>query len=346
MLNSIKSFVITFCVAILIFGLVAWFVVGRVSETFGLVETTDTSSSSSLPVDSDITSGSENVNPPDTDVPPIEGPDGTSDITGEEETGAESEVSFNPEKIKGESFTMLLIGTDFLPEVLTDYPDELYILAEQKKAAAEAAETKESDTTVAPNVNLTVTDGTLTGTGESGYQLAVYSYSYGNSLKNTKVTVRGGTIVGDIALTGGKNKEALETVTVTGGNLTNLYSYGDEAKATAAISITGGVFEANEAEIYAKDDGYAFVKNAEGKYAVEAVELISFKNANMTLGNTLALNFYLLKEDLEGTDYYAKVVHSRASGDEETVIPYGEWLNDETNSAQIYVPTQESQQRK
>ncbi len=150
MLNSIKSFVITFCVAILIFGLVAWFVVGRVSETFGLVETTDTSSSSSLPVDSDITSGSENVNPPDTDVPPIEGPDGTSDITGEEETGAESEVSFNPEKIKGESFTMLLIGTDFLPEVLTDYPDELYILAEQKKAAAEAAETKENDTTVAP----------------------------------------------------------------------------------------------------------------------------------------------------------------------------------------------------
>ena len=41
MLNSIKSFVITFCVAILIFGLVAWFVVGRVSETFGLVETVE-----------------------------------------------------------------------------------------------------------------------------------------------------------------------------------------------------------------------------------------------------------------------------------------------------------------
>lgn len=122
----------------------------------------------------------------------------------------------------------------------------------------------------APQISLTVTGGKLEGTGESAeYKLAVYSYSYGDSMQNMAITVSGGEIAGDIATTGGKNKEAVESVTITGGTLTDVYSYGADEKAVEAITITGGTFAINDAEMYALDDGYVFEQNEQGTYSVE-----------------------------------------------------------------------------
>ena len=133
-----------------------------------------------------------------------------------------------------------------------------------------------SDTSVAPSVTLNVTGGTLTGTGESAdYKLAVYSYSYGYSMANTKINITGGTLDGDVALTGGKNKTAVETVTVTGGTITDLYSYGADELAVEAISITGGTFGSNYAEMYSLDDGCIFRLNEDDAYDVVAGEYVA-----------------------------------------------------------------------
>jgi len=130
-----------------------------------------------------------------------------------------------------------------------------------------------SDTTVAPDVQLNVTGGKLNATGESAdYQLAVYSYSYGYSMENVSITISGGEFNGDIALTGGKNKTAVESVNITGGTFNGMYgevySYGDDAAAAEAITITGGTFKTNAAEYYAADNGYMFEANADGTYGV------------------------------------------------------------------------------
>ena len=131
-----------------------------------------------------------------------------------------------------------------------------------------------SNTAVAPEVELNVTGGTLTSIDGGGvYKLAVYSYSYGNDMANVKLNISGGTFNGDIALTGGNNKTNVETLNISGGTFYGkygeVYSYGDDAKAIQAITIKGGVFATNGAEMYAEDNGYIFVLNADGMYAAQ-----------------------------------------------------------------------------
>ena len=108
-----------------------------------------------------------------------------------------------------------------------------------------------SDTSKAPLGTLTIKDGTITGTAIDGKQdsenvLAIYSYSYGNDMKNVKISISGGTFNGDVALTGGKNKTNVETLNITGGTFNGLwgdvYSYGDDALAAKAITVKGGEF--------------------------------------------------------------------------------------------------------
>lgn len=69
-----------------------------------------------------------------------------------------------------------------------------------------------SDSAVAPKAALTVNGGNLTGTSN----LAIYSYSYGNSFVATNVTISGGTFTGDVAF-GGGYKGNQENVTITDG---------------------------------------------------------------------------------------------------------------------------------
>ncbi len=131
-----------------------------------------------------------------------------------------------------------------------------------------------STASVAPNVDVNIEGGTLTATGNGEYKLAIYSYSYGNNMQNVEINISGGTFNGDIALTGGENKDKVETLNITGGTFNgkdgDVYSYGDDAKAIEAITIKGGTFKTNAAEKYAEDDNFIFVENAEGTYNVTA----------------------------------------------------------------------------
>lgn len=128
-----------------------------------------------------------------------------------------------------------------------------------------------NNTAVAPIMNLTVTGGTLTST-EQTYNQAVYSYSYGNDMKNVLINVSGGTFNGDIALTGGSNKTNLETLNISGGlfnGVYGFYSYGADEKALEAITVTGGTFMTDPS--YYLDAGYTAVESG-GKWTVTAAQ--------------------------------------------------------------------------
>ena len=102
-------------------------------------------------------------------------------------------------------------------------------------------------TSVAPTMKLTVTGGTLVSSDQT-YNQAVYSYSYGNDMKNVLINVSGGTFNGDIALTGGANKTNIETLNISGGVFNGqwgFYSYGAEEKALETINVLGGSFPAD-----------------------------------------------------------------------------------------------------
>ena len=120
---------------------------------------------------------------------------------------------------------------------------------------------------VAPVMKLTVTGGTLTSS-EQTYNQAVYSYSYGNDMKNVLINVSGGTFNGDIALTGGSNKSNIETLNISGGVFNGpwgFYSYGAEEKAVETITVTGGTFSTDPTDYLAA--GYVALQN-DGKWVV------------------------------------------------------------------------------
>ena len=96
---------------------------------------------------------------------------------------------------------------------------------------------------VAPTMKLTVTGGTLNSSDQT-YNQAVYSYSYGNDMKNVLINVSGGSFNGDIALTGGANKTNIETLNISGGTFSGqgFYSYGANEKALETVTVTGGSF--------------------------------------------------------------------------------------------------------
>lgn len=125
-----------------------------------------------------------------------------------------------------------------------------------------------SNKAIAPTMNLTVTGGTLTSTDQT-YYMAVYSYSFGNDMKNVTVNVSGGTFNGDIAFTGGSNKTNVETANITGGAFCDIYSYGDDAAAVETIKISGGTFR-NEPEYFSTylASGHTVVDNGDGTYTV------------------------------------------------------------------------------
>ncbi|MBQ4650678.1 MAG: hypothetical protein IJB73_08255 [Firmicutes bacterium] len=118
-----------------------------------------------------------------------------------------------------------------------------------------------SDNNVAPDANVIVNGGTLEST-DSTYNQAIYSYTFGNSFAATDITIINGTFNGDVAFTGGATKNPTETVTVSGGTFTNIYSYGEMNP-----FITSGTFAENP-KVYVKSGNVYKYNN--GTYEVAA----------------------------------------------------------------------------
>jgi hypothetical protein len=91
-------------------------------------------------------------------------------------------------------------------------------------------------------------------------------------MKNVLIDISGGTFNGDIGLTGGLNKNNLETLNISGGTFNGVYgfySYGDEAKALEAITVTGGTFMSDPSDYL--DAGYTATGTG-GKWTVLTIE--------------------------------------------------------------------------
>lgn len=129
-----------------------------------------------------------------------------------------------------------------------------------------------NNASVAPVMKLNVNGGVLTSIDQT-YNQVVYSYSYGNDMRNVIINVTGGIFNGDIALTGGSNKTNLETLNISGGTFNGLwggfYSYGADDKALEAITVTGGSFPEDPSAYVPA--GYAAVET-DGRWIVGPIE--------------------------------------------------------------------------
>lgn len=148
-----------------------------------------------------------------------------------------------------------------------------------------------SASTVAPIMNLTVNGGTLTSV-DPEYNLAVYSYNYGNDTKNVTVNIYGGTFNGDIALTGGSNKTNIETLNIYGGTFNgaygDVYSYGEDVAAKEKITIKGGTFSSFDILKYMGNSESATIKITEDDETTDSITIPAGANVTLDLnGKTL-----------------------------------------------------------
>lgn len=142
----------------------------------------------------------------------------------------------------------------------------------------------------APIVNLTIKGGVLTSLGETSggydYKMAIYSYTFGNSVQNVKYKIDGGTFNGDIALLGSSDN-ASQTVEITGGTFNGfdgcLYSWGDDTAAAEAIKITGGTFSDVYPLTYVGNGESTTVKLVEDCTLGEGEKIAINKGATVTL---------------------------------------------------------------
>jgi len=168
-----------------------------------------------------------------------------------------------------------------------------------------------SDSSVAPCVNLTITNGTLTGSlDRTDNILAIYSYSYGNDMKNVKINISGGTFNGDVALTGGSNKTNIETLAITGGTFNgrwgDVYSYGKDDTAAQAISIKGGNFSSiSEIWKYVGEEESAEIKLASDLKLEAGTGITIQKGAVIALD----LNDKTISQEKECTESYDMILN-------------------------------------
>ncbi len=127
-------------------------------------------------------------------------------------------------------------------------------------------------------VNLTINGGTITATKDT--DLAIYSYSYGDSREGTNITITGGTFNGDIGFSGGQanNSTDREIVSITGGTFNGAVGYylandGWEDYNSFSADVTVTVDEAD-----------ALVATLNGGGSVELTEDVKIDPAGMSSG--------------------------------------------------------------
>ncbi len=108
MLSALRNFALTFAVSALIFGVIAYFIVGFVVDTM-----TD-----AIPTGDDTEDFSDNLFPGTSSDPVILPPA----VSGTETDTTEPPADETP--IMGDTFNVLLIGSDYQPELFSDYDYE------------------------------------------------------------------------------------------------------------------------------------------------------------------------------------------------------------------------------
>ncbi len=190
------------------------------------------------------------------------------------------------------------------------------------------------------DVKATISGGKVISTN----YMAIRQFVNGEVCKNT-LTVAGGTIKGATRGINIQLKNNMAYTTISGGKIIggdysicflttseNVSVTGGEFEGNVWYSgtegfISGGTFSVKPDDAYAAE-GYVFEENEDGTWGVtekETVELFEFYGMNLDLESSMKANFYILASHFKGTDYYAKIVHSSATGDIERIVYFADW---------------------
>ena len=103
------------------------------------------------------------------------------------------------------------------------------------------------------------------------------------------------------------------------------YSYDD-----SFIDATGHDYDTVVVRPTTTNDGYTShtCENCGNSYKEKVISsdsVFTLVGANMVLGGTLSMNFFIRTTNLSGTDYYAEIIHYTESGTVTTTVPYSQW---------------------
>jgi hypothetical protein len=65
--------------------------------------------------------------------------------------------------------------------------------------------------------------------------------------------------------------------------------------------------------------------NSYKENVISSDSVFTLFGANMVLGGTLSMNFFIEATNLSGTDYYAEIIHHTEDGPVVTTVPYAQW---------------------
>ncbi len=171
--------------------------------------------------------------------------------------------------------------------------------------------------------NTTVSGNTITSTGSSNNKAGAVMGTIGAAGQST--TVNGETKTGGASVSATVNGN-----TVKSNDITITTIYGRQGTATGMLYITGGNYDNYPIEenvsYAAPADGCEIVRNEDGTYGVQKVEMFEFYKMNLDLESSIKVNFYILASYFEeDRDYYAEIVHSSANGDITRKIDFADW---------------------
>lgn len=155
------------------------------------------------------------------------------------------------------------------------------------------------------------------------------------------------TVNGSLSVTGGEIRSTAkayvngtsELKDVNSNIYCTIYGEGGAWSEDSAVSITGGTFNENVYLATNAPETISVNENAatfNGRLEIpESVELFEFAGSNVKLGNSLAMNFAIDADNIDGTDYYAEIKHYADTESEPLVVPFANWEKDGENYYKI-----------
>lgn len=166
------------------------------------------------------------------------------------------------------------------------------------------------------------TDPTFEADGYTTYTCTVCNEPKVEAHEGTKLTA--------VAQIGDTKYETLAEAVAIGDEITLLANVTDEVTVSKVVTIVKNGFTANIVagegyELAETDNTYVVTEKAE-----EVVYDLSIAGANMSLGNELAINFFVKKADIQADkQYYIIVTKTYADGRDDVVVEYqqADWMD-------------------
>lgn len=178
------------------------------------------------------------------------------------------------------------------------------------------------DGNVAPTITVEINGGVMQTTKTSSMENNLfYTYSYGNSHANTKITVNGGEFLGGVVSIGSGYKGDAPTLTITGGTFEYDVLKWTSDSSEVLYAATDAVFVHTPGELPAVEDGDIIIVTADGTYSATIDKAISFTvqpggiATNVDLEITPATGYDMTTQEVDNGIKYTFVPLAAKVGD-------------------------------